>query len=197
MTYKEFITRIFHYLKPHLGKLFLASIFMVFASALESSIPEITGRIVDEVFNKERSQDQTIFYAGLIFLVMALSAFFAIISNSASSWVANKIVMDIRHDMFNKLLKLPKNYFDKNNSGNVLSKFTYDVMQIAYATSSLWLDFIKASITVAILILYLLYKNFYLSIGLILVIPIIFLIVKKSSLRMRNASTSSRIYGGN
>ena len=190
MTYREFITRIFHFLKPHLGKLFLASIFMVFASALESSIPEITGRIVDEVFNKERSQDQTIFYAGLIFLVMALSAFFAIISNSASSWVANKIVMDIRHDMFNKLLKLPKNYFDKNNSGNVLSKFTYDVMQIAYATSSLWLDFIKASITVTILILYLLYKNFYLSIGLILVIPIIFLIVKKSSLRMRNASTT-------
>ena len=190
MTYKEFTTRIFHYLKPHLGKLVIASIFMVLASALESSIPEITGQIIDEVFNNDRSSDQTIFYSLLILVVITLSALFAIISASTSSWIANKVVMEIRYEMFCKLLKLPKSFFDRNNSGNILSKFTYDVHQIAHATSSIWLDFIKATITVIILFLYLLYKNWQLTIGLIFVIPIIFLIVQKSSIRMRNSSAS-------
>ncbi|SFV76764.1 Lipid A export ATP-binding/permease protein MsbA [hydrothermal vent metagenome] len=188
MQYKQFVSRLFFYLKAHIGKLMFTSLMMVFATALESSIPEITGRIVDELFAKERDQQIALVYALALFGVIVLSTIFTMTSTAASSWVSNKVIMDIRVDMFSKLLKLPKSYFDQNSSGKTLSKLTFDVEQIAAAASSIWLNFIKSSMMVIILVGYLFYKNWQLSLTLIVFLPLVYLAVKLSSNRMRNSS---------
>ena len=188
MQYKQFVSRLFFYLKAHIGKLMFTSLMMVFATALESSIPEITGRIVDELFAKERNQQIALVYALALFGVIVLSTIFTMTSTAASSWVSNKVIMDIRVDMFSKLLRLPKSYFDQNPSGKTLSKLTFDVEQIAAAASSIWLNFIKSSMMVIILVGYLFYKNWQLSLTLIVFLPLVYLAVKLSSNRMRNSS---------
>jgi len=188
MQYKQFVSRLFFYLKAHIGKLMFTSLMMVFATALESSIPEITGRIVDELFAKERDQQIALVYALALFGVIVLSTIFTMTSTAASSWVSNKVIMDIRVDMFSKLLRLPKSYFDQNSSGKTLSKLTFDVEQIAAAASSIWLNFIKSSMMVIILVGYLFYKNWQLSLTLIVFLPLVYLAVKLSSNRMRNSS---------
>ncbi len=161
----------------------------MFATALESSIPEITGRIVDDLFTTERSNQTSLLYALALFGVMLLSTVFAMTSTAASTWVSNKVIMDLRVDMFAKLLKLPKSYFDQHPTGKTLSKITFDVEQIAAAASTIWLDFVKSSMTVVILVGYLFYKNWQLSLSLVVLLPLIYLMVKLSSVRMRNAST--------
>ena len=189
MSYKEFIKLLYKYISQHIGKLIFTSLLMILATALESSVPEITGQIVDKLFNAERSSSTTVLYSLIIFGVIGLSAIFSLLSLTTSSWVANKVVMDIRVDMFKKLLKLPKNFFDRTSSGKILSKLTFDVEQIAGAASTIWLDFIKASVTVFILVIYLFYKNWQLSLSLIVILPIVFIAVKSSSSRMRNSSS--------
>ena len=189
MSYKEFIKLLYKYISQHIGKLIFTSLLMILATALESSIPEITGQIVDKLFNAERSSSTTVLYSLIIFGVISLSAIFSLLSSSTSSWVANKVVMDIRVDMFKKLLKLPKKFFDGTSSGKILSKLTFDVEQIAGAASTIWLDFIKAMVTVLILVLYLFYKNWQLSISLLVILPIVFIAVKRSSSRMRKSGS--------
>ena len=189
MQYKQFVSRLFAYIKPHIGKLVFTSVMMMFATALESSIPEITGRIVDNLFTTERSNQTSLLYALALFGVMLLSTVFAMTSTAASTWVSNKVIMDLRVDMFAKLLKLPKSYFDQHPTGKTLSKITFDVEQIAAAASTIWLDFVKSSMTVVILVGYLFYKNWQLSLSLVVLLPLIYLMVKLSSVRMRNAST--------
>jgi len=159
------------------------------ATALESAIPEITGQIVDELFASERNESSAFLYALALFGVIVLSSIFALTSTAASSWVSNKVIMDLRETMFAKLLKLPKSYFDQNPTGKTLSKLTFDVEQIAAAASTIWLDFIKSSMTVIILISYLFYKNWQLSLSLIILLPLVYLAVQLSSKRMRSAST--------
>ncbi len=78
---------------------------MMFATALESSIPEITGRIVDELFAAERDQQTALIYALALFGVIVLSSIFAMTSTAASSWVSNKVIMDLRVDMFCQIIK--------------------------------------------------------------------------------------------
>jgi len=170
---------------------------MMFATALESSIPEITGQIVDKLFASERSESSALLYAIALFGVIVLSSIFALTSTAASSWVSNKVIMDLRVDMFAKLLKLPKTYFDNHPTGKTLSKLTFDVEQIAAAASTIWLEFIKSSMTVIILIGYLLYKNWQLSLSLLIILPLIYFAVKLSSDRMRNASTKVQKSMGN
>jgi len=188
MQYKQFISRLFNYLKAHIGKLIFTSVMMIFATALESSIPEITGQIVDELFAKDRETDTAILYALAIFVVIILSSIFTITSIATSSWVSNKVIMHLRIDMFTKLINLPKSYFDKNASGKILSKLTFDVEQIAAAASTIWLAFIKSSLSVIILVSYLFYKNWQLSLTLVVLLPLVYLAVKASSNRMREAS---------
>ena len=170
---------------------------MMFATVLESSIPEITGQIVDKLFASERSESSALLYAIALFGVIVLSSIFALTSTAASSWVSNKVIMDLRVDMFAKLLKLPKTYFDNHPTGKTLSKLTFDVEQIAAAASTIWLEFIKSSMTVIILIGYLLYKNWQLSLSLLIILPLIYFAVKLSSDRMRNASTKVQKSMGN
>jgi subfamily B ATP-binding cassette protein MsbA len=189
MTFKSFFSKLYKYLRPHLGKLTFTSIAMIFASALESAIPEITGQIVDNLFSDDRNQGTSILYALSLFGIIILSSLFALISTATSSWVSNKVIMDLRVDLFDKLLRLPKSYFDKTPVGKTLSKVTFDVEQIAGATSTIWLEFIKSSIMVVILAIYLFYKNWQLSLTLMVLLPLIVYIVKSSSDRMRKASS--------
>ena len=161
---------------------------MVFATVLEASIPEITGQIVDTLFAVERSSDAAFIYSLALFVVIGLSSLFALTSISASSWVSNKVIMDLRVDMFSKLLKLPKSYFDNNTTGQTLSKLTFDVEQISAAASTIWLEFIKSSLTVVILTGYLFYKNYLLSLTLLVLLPLVYLAVKLSTSRIRRGS---------
>ena len=188
MGYRKFVNRFFPYIKDHIGKLFLISLMMIFATILEASIPEITGQIVDTLFIGERSIDEAFKYSLALFLVISLSSIFALTSISASSWISKKVVMDLRVEMFSKLLKLPKAYFDKNTTGGILSKLTFDVEQISAAASNIWLDLIKSSLTVIILTSYLFYKNYLLSLTLLVLLPLIYIVVKFSTIRIKKGS---------
>jgi len=188
MGFRQFVNRLFPYLKSHIGKLALTSITMVFATALETAIPEITGQIVDTLFGINRSSESAQFYSILLFGTISISAISTLIALSAGSWISNKVIADLRVDMFSKLIKLPKSYFDKNTTGETLSKLTFDVEQISDAASTIWLEFIKSSFTVVILTAYLFYKNFTLSLILIILLPLVYFAVKLSTSRIRTAS---------
>ena len=188
MGYKQFVKRLFPYLKKHLGKLVFTSIMMVFATLLETAIPEITGQIVDTLFSNNRSSNKAFSYSVILFSVIALSSLFALTSMSASSWISNKVILDLRVNMFSKLIRLPKSYFDKHTTGETLSKLTFDVEQISAAASTIWLEFIKSSFTVIILTGYLFYKSFLLSLILLILLPLVYLAVKLSTSRIRKGS---------
>ncbi len=188
MGYQQFVKRLFPYLKNHLGKLAFTSIMMVFATLLETAIPEITGQIVDTLFSTNRSNNEALSYSVILFLVIAISSLFALTSISASSWISNKVILDLRVDMFSKLIRLPKSYFDNNTTGETLSKLTFDVEQISAAASTIWLEFIKSSFTVIVLTGYLFYKSFLLSLILLILLPLVYLAVKFSTSRIRKGS---------
>lgn len=189
MKFKTFLNRLIPYIRPNIGKLSFVSVMMILASALEASIPEITGMIVDELFSDKKSNNnQPILFSLYLFGLIFASSLFTFLSAITSSWVSTSIIKQIRSEMFNKLMQLPKSYFDKTPLGNNISKFTFDVEQVADATSKIWIDFLKSAVMVIILTAYLFYKSWLLSITLVALIPLIFYSVHKSSSRMRLSS---------
>jgi subfamily B ATP-binding cassette protein MsbA len=197
MGYKEFLKRFFPYIKKHIGKLTLTSLMMIIATILEAAIPEITGQIVDTLFGTERSKESAKLYSIILFGIIAASSISTLTALSAGSWISNKVILDLRIDMFSKLIRLPKAYFDKHTTGDTLSKLTFDVLQISAAASSVWLELIKSSFTVLILTGYLFYKNFLLSMTLIILLPLVYFAVKLSTDRIRAASKKVQDSMGN
>ncbi len=161
---------------------------MVLATALSSAIPEITGQIADKLFTDQRDSTIALIYALSLFGLIAFNTIFTMASSATSSWISNKVIADLRVDMFTKLLKLPQSYFDQHPTGKTMSKLTFDVEQIASAASNIWLDFIKSSMTFIFLIGYLFYKNWQLSLILLALLPLIYMAIKISSGRMRQSA---------
>ena len=160
---------------------------MMIAAVLASLIPEIVGQIVDKLFMDGESESDIWFYTWALPGAIAASSLFTFLAITAGSWVAGKVAMDLRSDIFAKLLKLPKSYFDQNTTGSILSRVTYDVEQLS-SVSSIWVDFVKNSMFVIILAGYLFYKSWELSLSLIVVLPLIVITVKSSSSRLRKSS---------
>ena len=74
-------------------------------------------------------------YSVTLFTVILVSSLFSLTSISAGSWISNKVILDLRVDMFAKLIRLPKTYFDKNTSGETLSKLTFVIKLVVLITS--------------------------------------------------------------
>jgi len=71
---------------------------------------------------------------GLVFL-RGISAF---LSDYFMSWVGSNVVMKLQRQVFSHMMGMPMSFFDRNNTGALLSKVTYDASQVSSAASSTW-----------------------------------------------------------
>lgn len=190
MSYQDFFKRLYPYIKPHLTKLVITAIAMILAAAIQIAQPELLGQIIDKIFIDNRSAKVAFFFSMLMLILFILYSLFSFAYMSANAWISNKVIMKIRKEMFFKIHHLPKAFFDKRATGKTLSKLTFDIEQIAGTTSTMWIILIRDSVTVIGLLMYLLYKNWQLSIPILILLPIISYVLKYTAKRIRKSSTN-------
>jgi subfamily B ATP-binding cassette protein MsbA len=125
----------------------------------------------------------------LLYLVRGMGAY---IGTYASAWVGNKVVMDLRDLMFRRMLALPLGYFHDNTTGNLISRFTFDVSQVTGAATNVVTVLVKDSVTILGLIVYLLYTDWRLTMISLIMVPPIALVVRYFNVRLRNMSRKTQ-----
>ncbi|MBI2509254.1 MAG: lipid ABC transporter permease/ATP-binding protein, partial [Betaproteobacteria bacterium] len=120
-----------------------------------------------------------------LFTVRGLATFLA---TYAVGWVGNRVVADLRNAMFAKLLALPAAYYDDHPSGNLISKLTFDVTQVMAAATSVLTIVFKDSLAIVGLLAYLLWLNWKLTLLALMMAPLIVLVVRAVSVRLRASS---------
>ena len=104
------------------------------------------------------------------------------------SFVARNVVNQIRREVFEHINALPSGFFGKNNSGQLISTLTFNVEQVASASSNAIKTVIREGFTVIALIGYLLYLNWQLSLLFFMAAPLIGLIIRVASSRFKRYS---------
>jgi len=104
------------------------------------------------------------------------------------SFVARNVVNQIRREVFQHINALPSGFFGKNNSGQLISTLTFNVEQVAAASSNAIKTVIREGFTVIALIGYLLYLNWQLSLLFFMAAPLIGLIIRVASSRFKRYS---------
>ncbi|MEQ1814654.1 MAG: lipid A export permease/ATP-binding protein MsbA [Candidatus Nitrotoga sp.] len=191
MTSTQLYLRLLSYVKPY-WRIFAASLLaMVVAASTEPMLPALLKPMLDGAFvNKDETLIRLVpILILLIFLVRGIATF---ISTYTIGWVGNKVVMDLREEMFRKLLTLPTRYYDDHASGNLISKLTFDVMQVTAAATNVVTVCIRDSIIVLGLLGWLLYLNWKLTLLGLVVAPVIVLIIKVISGRLRISSRAAQ-----
>ncbi|MGH8598772.1 MAG: ABC transporter transmembrane domain-containing protein, partial [Gammaproteobacteria bacterium] len=126
----EIYRRLLVTVRPHRTVFLAALLGMVALAATEWILPALLRYLVDEEFGKSVGQYSLFIPLALIalFLVRGVMSY---VANVGLSWVAHRVVMDLRGNMFRNLIALPTRFFDQKSAGQVLSKFTFDVAQVA------------------------------------------------------------------
>lgn len=163
---------------------FLTAIFgfLVFAAADVAAVEWIR-RVIEFIGSDEPKPAFVLAYALIAIATIRGVGFF--IGNYFMARVGFGIVHDLRHQLFNKLLYLPKRYFDNSQSGQLLSRITFTTTQVSGATTTAVKTLIKEGALLIGLFFYMLYLDWKLTIMLVGVIPIIGLIVMVAGKRLR------------
>src|SRR5258708_37150683 len=79
--------------------------------------------------------------------------------------------MDVRNAMFVNLVRLPTHYYDNHTSGSLISKFTFDVLRVTGAATSVVSVLLHDSLTIGGLLAWLFWLNWKLTLVALLVGP--------------------------
>ena len=184
---KEIYFRLLKYVKPH-WRIFSAGILgMILFAATEAAVPAILKPILDGTFVEQDPVYLVWAPVGLIAL-FAIRAIATFVSSSSFAAVSTRLMYKIRDDMFTRLLHLPSSYFQQNITGNIVSKFTYDVTQISSAGVEVLTVLVKDTLIVIGLLGYLLWLDWQLSLLTLIIIPSAALVAKYLGRRQKRLS---------
>jgi subfamily B ATP-binding cassette protein MsbA len=191
MTSTQLYSRLLGYVKPYWRAFAISLLGMVIVAASEPLVPALMKPMLDGTFvHKDQSMMRLVpMIIILIFLVRGLATF---IGTYAISWVGNKLVMDLRNEMFRKLLSLPTRYYDDHATGSLISKLTFDVTQVTSAATVVVTITVRDSIVIVGLLGWLFYLNWQLTLLTLLMAPVIAFIISTISKRMRNSSRDAQ-----
>jgi subfamily B ATP-binding cassette protein MsbA len=176
---------------PYRWQFGIALLGMVLTAATEPALPALLKPMLDQSFVHKDPAWKILVPLALVglFMVRGVANF---ISKYAMNWVGNRVVMDLRNRMFERLLTLPASFFDDHPSGNTVSRLTYDVAQVMTAATGVVTNLVTDSFVVLGLLGWLLWLNWKLTSVTLFAAPLISLIVRVFNRRLREVSREAQ-----
>ena len=191
MTSTQLYLRLLSYVKPYWGVFALSIFGMIISAATEVALPAAVKPFLDGTF-VDKDPFLIKWVPALLVLIFVFRGIGHFIGTYASAWVGNKVVMDLRDIMFRRMLALPMGYFHDNTTGNLISRFTYDVAQVTAAATNVVTVMVKDSLTIIGLLAFLIYVDWKLTLISLIMIPPIAVVVRYINVRLRNMSRETQ-----
>jgi subfamily B ATP-binding cassette protein MsbA len=191
MTNSQLYKRLLGYVKPYWRIFALSIIATAITAATDPLLPALLKPMLDGTFiNRDEAVIRLVpIIILLIFLIRGIASF---VSAFTIGWVGEKVVMDLRNDMFRKLMTLHTRYYDDHATGQLISKFTYDVTKVTDAATNVVTIFIRDSIIIVGLLGWLIYLNWKLTMITLVMLPVIAIVIRVINTRMRASSRDTQ-----
>jgi subfamily B ATP-binding cassette protein MsbA len=185
----ELYRRLLSYVKPYRKVFFFAILGMIVVAITQPGLPYLIKGITDKGFIAKDSEYIRMipYYLILLFLIRGTATF---ASQFGIYWVGRRVIFDIRREMFQRMIHLPTAFFDDNHSAKLVAKLIYDVEQVATAATSALTTVVKDGLTVLLLLMYLVYLDWRLTLMFLIIGPAVAVFVRFMSKRFRAVSTS-------
>ncbi|MAF83526.1 MAG: lipid A export permease/ATP-binding protein MsbA [Gammaproteobacteria bacterium] len=177
---------------PYWKIFIIAAIAMVFYAITDTGFAFLIKNLM-EYLDPEGLSDQELLIRRFLpvailglFLVRGLVAF---LSAYCLGWIGRNVIKVLRGQAFDKFLGLPTSFFDSISAGEMLSRLTFNVEQVAEATSNVVTVLIRDTLTIICLLTYMTYLSPPLT-GILLVTgPLMALVISILSKMFRRYST--------
>ena len=192
----EIYRRLLKYVVPYKLAFILAVIGMACAAATDAGLAAMLKPILDGGFVEK--DPEWIKLLPLLFIGVALlRGIGTFASTFLMAWIGRHIVKTLRREMFTHVLSLPTSFYDASSSGKLISKFTFDVEQVAEAATDAITIVIRDVLTIIFLLSLMFYTSWQLSLVILLLGPVIVVLVRFVNKRFRRISTRIQASMGN
>lgn len=176
---KELIVRILSYLKPYWLQLIIVFAIIILSSVLGLLPSLITARIIDDaILGKDLKLLVQLIILAII--TLAVSNAVGVLESYINSWVSQRIVFDMKNQMFAHLQSMPHSFFTSEKQGDIITRMNSDISGVATVISSILTNIISNVCTVVTTIVALFNIDAKLSLIGILVIPLLVLPTKSA-----------------
>lgn len=183
-------TRLLGYLRPYWKVFALAVLGMVCTAATEPVFPAIMKYLLDNGFKTGDSRLVWLIPLGIV-LLFVVRGILSFCTNYLMTWISTRLVIDLRRQLFGKILTMPTQTFHEQSAGKLISRLIYDTDNVNQAATNVLVTAVRESLTAMALLCYLLYLDWKLTLITLTIGPLIAYIIKGLSRRIRAASRSS------
>lgn len=179
--------RLLSYLKPYRLHLLGAVVCAVLVALLTATYAYLVKPLLDEIFFKKN----TGMLAILPLMVLGASALKGGATYGRAylmRFVANRIIRDIRDQLYQHLLVMPLGFFNRHTTGKLMSRVLNDVTMVQTLISNVVKDLFQQVITLIFLVGILFYQNWALALMAVVVLPLAYYPIKRFGQRLRRIS---------
>ncbi|EHK9084897.1 lipid ABC transporter permease/ATP-binding protein [Vibrio sp. T21] len=188
--------RLWQFIRLYKAGLIVAVIALVINAISDTYMISLLKPLLDEGFGNADSDFLRILPL-IIFVMMFIRGTSGFVSTYCLSWVSGNVVMLVRRMVFNHFMHMPVSYFDKEKTGNLLSRITYDSEQVSAATSQALVSIVREGASIIGLLVLMFYNSWQLSLVLFAVAPVVAWGIGVVSKRFRKISKNMQTMMGN
>ena len=185
----EIYKRLLTYLTPYKARLAWSVVFMGLTSALVSAQAYLVKPVLDKVILAKNMELGLLLPPALV-LVTIFKGAAAYGRDYLLGWVGQKIVNDIRDQLYTHIESLSFSYFTRTPTGVIISRIVNDVNLVQGALTKAPSSLVQGVFTMVALTGYVLYLNWRLAAFSIIILPLAGIALSRFSKRFRKASTS-------
>ena len=181
------LLRFWRYLGKNRGLILLALVLSVSSSLLALYGPKLSGEAINAIDLGAGKVDFDTVYrcAGLMVLFYVLSAVLTYVLHLVMQDLSRRVSRQMRHDVFESLAALPVSFFDRYQTGDIISTITYDVDTVNQSLSTDLLQILKSVVMVTVSFIMMLTIAPVLVIIFAFTVPITFLFTRWLANRVR------------
>ena len=176
--------RLLGYCKPYKMRLAAALACMVLSAIFGIIPPWLIKNVVDDVLINKQSSTLNLLAVGIVALYI-LKAVFGYGHMYLMTWVGQKVVIDIRLELYDHTQRLSLAKLYSKRSGEFLSRITNDVATLQNILAAVVVDFVVQGCTFIGIIGFLLFINWKLTLVTFVVTPLAVLVIDKASSKLR------------
>ena len=179
--------RLWPTIKPFKAGLVVSGIALVLNALADSGLIYLLKPLLDDGFGKANHSFLKIM-AFVVVGMIILRGITNFISNYCLAWVSGKVVMTMRRRLFKHLMFMPVSFFDRNSTGKLLSRITYDSEMIASSSSGSLITIVREGAYITSLLAVMFYTSWELTLVLFVIGPIIAVLITVVSKIFRKLS---------
>jgi ABC-type multidrug transport system fused ATPase/permease subunit len=146
------VRRLFGFLRPYRGQVIVSTLLAIGSQVAVLTIPYLTGRAIDATRAGHRDRSALMLDAGLIVAAGALQGFLMFWRRFLAGRLSLAVEYDLRNAMYRHLQRLSFGFYDRHQTGQLMSRATVDLQSVRFFLGYGLIFFSQNLITVVIVV---------------------------------------------